>query len=217
MGNYHPIINIDINKSYIIRAYNDKPAEYVADKVRELSEDKTGWSNKVMFAVSKIIHCNGYNLPDDLFIVLNNSTKTMNISLDKPMQDYKRDELIEKMRATLDKLPDDEDDTAASIYEVYLGLNGKYQVFDDITMAQLILLLSELSKESKKLWITITFRLKEIKDAIFHISNENGKVRLSERAYPNLSKEDIMRLHSKIIPYIDSMNELIDGTRSLPK
>ena len=180
MGNYHPIINIDINKGYIIRAYNDKPAEYVADKVRELSEDKTGWSNKVMFAVSKIIHCNEYNLPDDLFIVLNNSTKTMNISLDRPMQDYKRDELIEKMRTTLDKLPDDEDDTAASIYEVYLGLNGKYQVFDDITMAQLILL-------------------------------------LSERAYPNLSKEDIMRLHSKIIPYIDSMNELIDGTRLLPK
>lgn len=33
MGNYHPIINIDINKGYIIRAYNDKPAEYVADKI----------------------------------------------------------------------------------------------------------------------------------------------------------------------------------------
>ena len=99
---------------------------------------------------------------------------------------------------------------------MYLGLNSKYQQFDDITMAQLIMLLSELSKDSKKLWITVTFRLKEIKDAIFHISNETGRVRLSERAFPNLTKEDIMRLHSKILPYIDSMNELIDGKRSLP-
>ena len=215
MGVYHPIINIDINKGYLIREHNNEPAEYIADEIRKLSEDKTGWSNKVMFAISKIIHTNGYRLPDDLFIVLDNSTKTMNISLDRPMQEYKREELIDKMRATLDSV-NNENDKAASITEVYLGLNSKYQQFDDITMAQLIMLLSELSKDSKKLWITVTFRLKEIKDAIFHISNETGRVRLSERAFPNLTKEDIMRLHSKILPYIDSMNELIDGKRSLP-
>ena len=215
MGVYHPIINIDINKGYLIREHNNEPAEYIADEIRKLSEDKTGWSNKVMFAISKIIHTNGYRLPDDLFIVLDNSTKTMNISLDRPMQEYKREELIDKMRTTLDSV-NNENDKAASITEVYLGLNSKYQQFDDITMAQLIMLLSELSKDSKKLWITVTFRLKEIKDAIFHISNETGRVRLSERAFPNLTKEDIMRLHSKILPYIDSMNELIDGKRSLP-
>lgn len=215
MGVYHPIINIDINKGYLIREHNNEPAEYIADEIRKLSEDKTGWSNKVIFAIGKIIHTNGYRLPDDLFIVLDNSTKTMNISLDRPMQEYKREELIDKMRATLDSV-NNENDKAASITEVYLGLNSKYQQFDDITMAQLIMLLSELSKDSKKLWITVTFRLKEIKDAIFHISNETGKVRLSERAFPNLTKEDIMRLHSKILPYIDSMNELIDGKRSLP-
>ena len=215
MGVYHPIINIDINKGYLIREHNNEPAEYIADKIRELSEDKTGWSNKVMFAISKIIHTNGYRLPDDLFIVLDNSTKTMNISLDRPMQEYKREELIDKMRTTLDSV-NNQNDKAASITEVYLGLNSKYQQFDDITMAQLIMLLSELSKDSKKLWITVTFRLKEIKDAIFHISNETGRVRLSERAFPNLTKEDIMRLHSKILPYIDSMNELINGKRSLP-
>lgn len=215
MGVYHPIINIDINKGYLIREHNNEPAEYIADEIRKLSEDKTGWSNKVMFAISKIIHTNGYRLPDDLFIVLDNSTKTINISLDRPMQEYKREELIDKMRATLDSI-NNENDKAASITEVYLGLNSKYQQFDDITMAQLIMLLSELSKDSKKLWITVTFRLKEIKDAIFHISNETGRVRLSERAFPNLTKEDIMRLHSKILPYIDSMNELIDGKRSLP-
>lgn len=215
MGVYHPIINIDINKGYLIREHNNDPAEYIADEIRKLSEDKTGWSNKVIFAISKIIHTNGYRLPDDLFIVLDNSTKTMNISLDRPMQEYKREELIDKMRATLDSV-NNENDKAASITEVYLGLNSKYQQFDDITMAQLIMLLSEISKDSKKLWITVTFRLKEIKDAIFHISNETGRVRLSERAFPNLTKEDIMRLHSKILPYIDSMNELIDGKRSLP-
>lgn len=215
MGVYHPIINIDINKGYLIREHNNEPAEYIADEIRKLSEDKTGWSNKVMFAISKIIHTNGYRLPDDLFIVLDNSTKTMNISLDRPMQEYKREELIDKMRTTLDSV-NNENDKAASITEVYLGLNSKYQQFDDITMAQLIMLLSELSKDSKKLWITVTFRLKEIKDAIFHISNETGRVRLSERAFPNLTKEDIMRLHNKILPYIDSMNELIDGKRSLP-
>lgn len=215
MGVYHPIINIDVNKGYLIREHNNEPAEYIADEIRKLSEDKTGWSNKVMFAISKIIHTNGYRLPDDLFIVLDNSAKTMNISLDRPMQEYKREELIDKMRATLDSV-NNENDKAASITEVYLGLNSKYQQFDDITMAQLIMLLSELSKDSKKLWITVTFRLKEIKDAIFHISNETGRVRLSERAFPNLTKEDIMRLHSKILPYIDSMNELIDGKRSLP-
>ena len=215
MGVYHPIINIDINKGYLIREHNNETAEYIADEMRKLSADKTGWSNKVMFAISKIIHTNGYRLPDDLFIVLDNSTKTMNISLDRPMQEYKREELIDKMRATLDSV-NNENDKAASITEVYLGLNSKYQQFDDITMAQLIMLLSELSKDSKKLWITVTFRLKEIKDAIFHISNETGRVRLSERAFPNLTKEDIMRLHSKILPYIDSMNELIDGKRSLP-
>jgi len=215
MGVYHPIINIDINKGYLIREHNNEPAEYIADEIRKLSEDKTGWSNKVIFAISKIIHTNGYRLPDDLFIVLDNSTKTMNISLDRPMQEYKREELIDKMRTTLDSV-NNENDKAASITEVYLGLNSKYQQFDDITMAQLIMLLSEISKDSKKLWITVTFRLKEIKDAIFHISNETGRVRLSERAFPNLTKEDIMRLHSKILPYIDSMNELIDGKRSLP-
>jgi len=215
MGVYHPIINIDINKGYLIREHNNEPAEYIADEIRKLSEDKTGWSNNVIFAISKIIHTNGYRLPDDLFIVLDNSTKTMNISLDRPMQEYKREELIDKMRTTLDSV-NNENDKAASITEVYLGLNSKYQQFDDITMAQLIMLLSEISKDSKKLWITVTFRLKEIKDAIFHISNETGRVRLSERAFPNLTKEDIMRLHSKILPYIDSMNELIDGKRSLP-
>ena len=216
MGFYHPIINIDINKAYIIRKYNDKPPEIVSTKVRELSEDKTGWSNKVLFAITKIIHTNDYNLPDDLFIVLNNSTKTMNVNLDKPMEQYKRDELINKMRMKLDPANNKEEDNAASINEVYLGLNSKYQQFDDIGMAQIILLLSKLAMDSKKLWVTITFRLVEIKDAIFHINNETGKVRLSERAFPNLSKEDIMRAHNKTLPYIDSMNELISGARSLP-
>lgn len=214
MANFHPIINIDIDKSYIIRKYSDKDPLFVSEKVREVSEDKTSWSNKIVARINEIIDEEKYTIPKDFVLLYSNETKALNYSFERPMKEYTNEEIIQKMREQLDNT--DKDSDVMAIEEVYMALNQKYETFNDIEMAQIIMVLSKLAKESDKLWVSITMKIKEISGALFYFMNENGHIRLSERSLPNMQKEEIMRQSGNIIPYIDHMNAIIDGKIAIP-
>lgn len=214
MANFHPIINIDIDKSYIIRKYSDKDPLFVSEKVREVSEDKTSWSNKIVACINEIIDEEKYTIPKDFVLLYSNETKALNYSFERPMKEYTNEEIIQKMREQLDNT--DKDSDVMAIEEVYMALNQKYETFNDIEMAQIIMVLSKLAKESDKLWVSITMKIKEISGALFYFMNENGHIRLSERSLPNMQKEEIMRQSGNIIPYIDHMNAIIDGKIAIP-
>lgn len=214
MANFHPIINIDIDKSYIIRKYSDKDPLFVSEKVREVSEDKTSWSNKIVVRINEIIEEEKYTIPKDFVLLYSNETKALNYSFERPMKEYTNEEIIQKMREQLDNT--DKDSDVMAIEEVYMALNQKYETFNDIEMAQIIMVLSKLAKESDKLWVSITMKIKEISGALFYFMNENGHIRLSERSLPNMQKEEIMRQSGNIIPYIDHMNAIIDGKIAIP-
>ena len=72
-------------------------------------------------------------------------------------------------------------------------------------MAHLILLLSQLAKDSQKFWVSVTLQIKELGSSIFYFVPEDGHIRLSAKTNnPDANK------------YIDLMNEIIDGKREVP-
>lgn len=205
MATYHPLVNIEINKGYCIRKYSNKTPKEIANKVRELSEDKTNWSDNVMNTIQNIIQQYNYEVPYDIVEPHYNTTKTVNLTLDQAMDKYKRDELVAKMRETVKTI--DEDSDANIVQEVYLQSNPKYSEMDDIRIAHLIMLLSKLAKEGKHLWISVYLTIKELKNNLLYFIPDNGRIKLSNKTVND---------DPAINDYINSLNELIDGKRELP-
>ena len=209
MAIYHPTINIETNKSYCVMEYRDKEIRVQRQKLKELSEDKTGWSDKVIKTVRIIIDDLHLDLPYDIIEPHFNTMKTVNYSLEKELTKYEKKALDKKVYNILDNAESADDATVQTTEEIYLASNPKYNGYNDIRMAHLILLLSNLAKMSKILWVTVTLRVQELKNNILYFMSENGRIVLSEKTGGNKD--------SGIQDYIDSLNEIIDGKREVPR
>ena len=53
---YKTIININLNKRYIIQKYSNKQASVIQSKVRDISLDKSNWSGTVLSRITEIIN-----------------------------------------------------------------------------------------------------------------------------------------------------------------
>lgn len=216
MALFHPAVTIDINKSYCIVKYQTKSPEFINDKLRELSNDDTNWSSKVIYKAQEIMRLKKLKFDSDVLIPLRNSSKTTLYQLEKPMDQYTNSELKDKMRNILDSSNIDSNsnnsNTASDTNEIYIGLNSKYKELDDIMMAQLIILLSNIAKDSKRLWVSIILQMEEFKGALFYFLPEVGKITLSERSFDRNKKSKFEYLKD----YINAMNDLIEGRRELP-
>ena len=208
MAIFHPIINIEISKGYCMRKYNNEKFDEISKRLRELSEDKTHWSDKVIAEMHNIIDAKTYDIPYDLVEPHYNTMQATTMTMDR--NSYKKFETADSK--TLKKLIADQMDNSkermSTIQEVYLYSNPKYSEMDDIRLAHTILLLSEIAKNSNKLWVSVTMRIKELKNYILYFVSDDGHVRLSEKCRDHKL--------SGIQDYIDSMNELIDGKREVP-
>lgn len=209
MAIFHPIVNIEINKSYCLREYSNKKIHEQRLKLKELSEDKTGWSIKVMNTIKIIINDLQLDLPDDIVESHINTLKTINYSLGKDISQFDKKELDKKVHDILDNNVPGEDNVVQTTDEVYLSSNPKYTDYNDIRMAHLILLLSNLAKLSNILWVTVTMRIQELRNLVLYFISEDGHIRLSEKSAQ--SKD------TGIQDYIDSLNEIIDGKREVPR
>lgn len=202
---FHPIINIEIDKSYAIRKYSEKlTPEKMIIKLRDISEDKLHWSKKVLDTVQNFIMHKALDIPYDLLEVHKTTINSVNYKFDTDIRQLNRNQIIETMKNELDS----KDQQNTQITEVYLQNKDKYKEFDDIHMAYIILLLSHLAKYSNELWISVTLQIKELKSAILYFLNEDGHIVLSERS-KNINEFSIK-------DYINTMNELIDGKRQIP-
>ena len=202
---FHPIINVEIDKSYHIRKYSEKlsPEELIT-KLRDISEDKLHWSKKVLDAVKVFIIEKALDIPYDLLEVHRVTSNSINYKFNKDLRQLNKAQIIETMKNTLDS----KDNQSTQTTEVYLQNKESYKEFDDIHMAYIILILSHLAKYSNKLWVSVTLQIKELKSAILYFQNEDGHIILSERS-KNINEFSIK-------DYIKSMNELIDGKREIP-
>lgn len=202
---FHPIINVEIDKSYPIRKYSEKlsPEELIT-KLRDISEDKLHWSKKVLDAVKVFIIEKALDIPYDLLEVHRVTSNSINYKFNKDLRQLNKAQIIETMKNTLDS----KDNQSTQTTEVYLQNKESYKEFDDIHMAYIILILSHLAKYSNKLWVSVTLQIKELKSAILYFQNEDGHIILSERS-KNINEFSIK-------DYIKSMNELIDGKREIP-
>ena len=202
---FHPIINIEIDKSYPIRKYSEKlsPEELII-KLRDISEDKLHWSKKVLDAIKSFIIEKALDIPYDLLEIHKVTSNSVNYKFNKDLRQLNKAQIIETMKNTLDS----KDNQSTQTTEVYLQNKEVYKEFDDIHMAYIILILSHLAKYSNKLWVSVTLQIKELKSAILYFQNEDGHIVLSERS-KNINEFSIK-------DYIKSMNELIDGKREIP-
>ena len=206
MAEFHPLINIDINKSYCIRKYSSRKTQSEQEKLlRELSEDKTNWSGKVLTKIHEIIQAHSYEVPYDILEVHFNYVKSVNHEFKDKVENMNVNQIISEMKKALDSSKE-----YNAVNEVFLQSNIKYKSFNDIQMAHIILLLSDLSKISEELWVSITLQLKELANVILYFLPEDGHIILSKRNRIPNDKQSIIN------QYIDSMNELIDGTREVP-
>lgn len=211
---FHPFITIEVNKSYLIRLNSGKKSQSEVNKMlRDLSEDKTHWSSKVMNAINTIINKNNYNIPRDFLEVRFNNIKSVNYEFKDKLESLNSKDIIKEMHNVLDNT------NVNNLDEVTIQTNPKYSSskdkdnnvingFDDIQMAQIILLLSELAKNSDTLWLSIIMKIKEIGKGMFYFINEDGHIDLSKRIKINDTK-----LANE---YIRLMNDIIDGKRTIP-
>ena len=202
---YHPRIMIEIDKSYPIRKYQEKlDPQRLRSKLRDISEDKLKWSQKILDSLRSIIIEKTLDLPYDLLEVHKNVSNSINYQFQKPIEYLSKAEVNRIMKNELDS----EEEQSTRITETYLQNKEQYNEFDDVHMAQLIILLSELAKHGNTLWTTITMQITELKSSLLNFINEDGHIRLSERSK--------IRIGSGIESYIQSMNELIDKKRPIP-
>lgn len=202
---FHPIINIEIDKSYPIRKYSEKLSpEKMINKLRDISEDKLHWSKKILDAIQAFIIEKALDIPYDLLEIHRTTTNSVNYKFDRDIRQLNKAQIIETMKNELDS----KDQQSTQTTEVYLQNKEKYKEFDDIHMAYIILILSHIAKYSDKLWVSVTLQIRELKSAILYFQNEDGHIVLSERS-KNISERSIR-------DYINSMNELIDGKRQIP-
>lgn len=209
MAIYHPTINIDVNKSYCIMEYRNKKIQEQHKKIKELAEDKTGWSTTVINTVKIIINDLHLDLPYDIIEPHLNTMKTVNYSLDRELSKYDKRELDKKVSNVIDYGVPGEENIVQTTEEIYLSSNPKYSGFNDIRMAHIILLLSNLAKMSNILWVTVTLRMRELKNNVLYFINEDGHITLSEKTGRDKDPG--------IQDYINSMNEIIDGKREVPR
>lgn len=208
MSIFHPLINIDIDKSYCIRLNSGKKNQLEINKMlRNLSEDKTNWSTKILTTIHTIIEKNNYDVPYDLLEVRFNNVNSVNYEFKDKLTSLDSRELLKEVHTILDNNTDNR------VEDVFLQSNPKYnnadKGFNDIQMAQIILLLSELSKLSSTLWLHISLEIRELGKAIFYFVNEDGHIALSKRIKIN----NIAIANS----YIQTMNDIIDGKRDIPR
>lgn len=203
---FHPLINIDVNKSYCIRKYSGKKTpEEQAKLLRDLSEDKTNWSSKVINSIHDIIQKHSYEVPYDIVEPHFNSTKSLNYEFKDKVENMNASQIITEMKNSLDSSGD-----FNLIKEIFLQSSLKYKELDDIRMAHLILMLSDLAKLSEQVWVTVTLQIKELANTILYFLPEDGHIILSKRTRILESKKSVIE------SYIKSMNELIDGKREVP-
>ena len=201
MSTYHPMITIEIAKSYCIQKYATKSTNEINTKIRELSEDKTNWSKKVLDEVKKIIEENHYNLPIDIFEVHKNRAKVLKYQFDENV--LKNTNNI--INAAHNELENDKG-TATEVINTTLINNIKYSEFNDVEMAQLILLLSQLIKKADKLWVTISIIIKELGTNVTLYFKNDGHIEVSKRSKMIFSNNE----------YIKTLNDLIDKKREVP-
>ena len=200
MAEFHPIITIDIAKGYCIQKYSTKSAEVINKKIRELSEDKTNWSEKVLNEIHKIIDENNFNIPSDIMEVHKNRAKILKYKFDDNLIKSGKNVILNAAHQQLQV----NDPDATEVIDT--SLINKYNKFNDVEMAQIIVLLSKLIKQASTLWITISFTIKELgTEVIFYFKND-GHIAVSKRSKMKLQNTN----------YIDALNDIIDGKREIP-
>lgn len=209
---YHPVVNIDIDKGRYIRKYEHKAISFINQKLEEVITDSTNWTGKIIDTVDMIINKHNLDkLEPDILIKLFNSSKAMRAEFSNDLSSMNINDINNFMKKKLDSVNDP--DEIAATNEVYLGLDNKYAEVEDITMAQIIILLSKLAMLSDKLYVSITLQMKEFPHAIFYFKPDDGNIMLSARSF-NRAARAIE--HPELDNYIKAMNDLINGNRSIP-
>lgn len=200
---YHPLITIEVEKSYCIQKNATKSTSQINNKIRELSEDiDNKWSSKILNRIKELIDANHFNLPYDLLEVHKSKSKIMKYQFSEEALKNKNGIMISAHQQLESGSQD-----ITEVVDTSLINNIKYPEYDDVQMAQLILLLSKLSKESDKLWINISIIIKELGSQVsFYFKTDNGHIEVSKRSKMNFSNND----------YINTMNDIIDGKREIP-
>lgn len=212
MAEFHPTINIEIDKGCCIRKYSGKKNQMEINKLlRELAEDKTNWSGNILTSLQSLIQRHNYEIPYDILEVRMSSVKSTNYNFN--FSDENEIESIDpfKIKKEMKKILDNTiSDNSNSIDNVYLTLNKvQYHEFDDVHMAHLILLLSDLAKLNEKLWLHINLQIKELGNINMYFAND-GHISISSR---NNIPENLVSILNN---YIKTMNDLIDGKRDIP-
>ena len=133
---FHPIINIEIDKSYPIRKYSEKlTPEKMINKLRDISEDKLHWSKKILDAIQVFIIEKALDIPYDLLEIHRTTTNSVNYKFDRDIRQLNKAQIIETMKNELDS----KDQQSTQTTEVYLQNKEKYKEFDDIHMAYISL------------------------------------------------------------------------------
>ena len=214
---YHPVVNIDIEKSYCISENEKKRTRRVPieKKIKDLAEDKTNWSGKVLDFIADTIEKKKLRLPSDILIKFFSASKTVtNFMLEHNKMDYSRSDLAKIVRKRINEANIENDpDTVADSREVYLGINPKHNELDDTHMAELLILLSEIARKAEDLWLSVNLEIAEMKGAIFYFSPGNGHVSLSARSF-NRNRGNAPEFVGK---YIERINEIVDGKVDIPR
>ena len=211
---YHVSVNIDIAKNLFMQSLSKLKPTVVNKKLKELSSNKTNWSGKIIEYADKIIESKAlYKLmgKDVLVPIFTTSKIVSNYRLEKPLNNYSDSELSMKVRERINSVNENDND-ASDNSSISLTLDSENKEVDDIELAQLIVLMSELVKNRKKLLCSISFNINEFNGAVFYITSD-GHVGLSERSY-NRSKQNVT---SNVLQCIKFMNDIIDRKREIPK
>lgn len=214
---YHPIVNVDIEKSYCISENEKKRTRRVPleKKIKDLAEDKTNWSGKVLNFIAGTIEKKKLRLPPDILIKFFSASKTVtNFMLEHDKMDYSRSDLAKIVRKRINEANIENDpNTVADSKEVYLGMNPKHGELNDTQMAELLILLAEITKKAEDLWLSVNLEIAEMKGAIFYFSPGNGHVSLSARSF-NRHRENAPE---SVNNYIARINEIVDGKVDIPR
>lgn len=210
---YHVTVNVEIAKDLLIQSLSKLKSSKINEKLREISENKTDWSGKVLNYVKEIIEKKRLGkLYDTVLVPVFTSSKIVtNYQLEKPLNEYADGELSMKIRERINSADDKDSDTSKTD-RISLTLDGEKKTWNDIELAQLIILLSELAKNSRKLFCAISFQIGEFPGAIFYVLSD-GHIALSERSY-NRNKQFAT---SSVLQSLGFMNAIIDGKREIPE
>ena len=211
---YHVTVNIDIAKDLLIQSLSKLKSTKINEKLREVSSNKTGWSDKIISYVEEIVKDKRLGrLNKNIFTTVFTTSKIVtNYQLEKPLNEYAQGELSMKIRERINSVDENDTDSAKSdCISIVLDCENK-KTWDDIELAQLIILLSELAKKSRKLFCAVSFHIGEFPGAIFYVMAD-GHIALSERSY-NRNKQAATQ---SALQSLGFMNAIIDGKREVPE